>query len=143
MMIEQEEQKLLCRAATAHAHPRDSSATDHLFASGGWQTLLTIVESSAAGKLSLPISSLLSLMLRKQMLPTGRRVNRHLLLRHLTRWVSIVLHMRCVISLHPSRRLVVRGFVLIVHLSMRVGAVIVRSVVYRWTVEHEGKIYSA
>jgi nuclear protein localization family protein 4 len=48
-LIRQDEQKLLCRAATVHAHPDDPEALEHLFASGGWQTLLQIVESSAAG----------------------------------------------------------------------------------------------
>ena len=43
----QEEQQLLCRAATAHAHPKDTRALDLFFNSDGWRTLLTIVESSA------------------------------------------------------------------------------------------------
>ncbi|OCF41793.1 nuclear protein localization protein 4 [Kwoniella heveanensis CBS 569] len=43
-----EEQKVLCRAATMHAHPKDKNALEELFASGGWQTLLTIVESSSS-----------------------------------------------------------------------------------------------
>ncbi|ODO07176.1 nuclear protein localization protein 4 [Cryptococcus wingfieldii CBS 7118] len=42
------EQQILCRAATAHAHPNDKTALEELFASSGWQTLLTIVESDAA-----------------------------------------------------------------------------------------------
>ena len=50
LMPVQEEQKILCRAATAHAHRADSAAVERLFASGGWQTLLTIVESYAAGE---------------------------------------------------------------------------------------------
>lgn len=45
------EQQLLCRAATQHAHPKDKHAMDELLHSGGWQTLLTIAESSAASKL--------------------------------------------------------------------------------------------
>ncbi|OCF30407.1 hypothetical protein I316_07935 [Kwoniella heveanensis BCC8398] len=31
-----------------HAHPKDKNALEELFASGGWQTLLTIVESSSS-----------------------------------------------------------------------------------------------
>ncbi|KAL7424724.1 nuclear protein localization protein 4 [Cryptotrichosporon argae] len=42
-----EEQKFLCRAATAHAHPGDP-ALEQLFATAGWQTLLTIAESVGA-----------------------------------------------------------------------------------------------
>ncbi|WWC86305.1 nuclear protein localization protein 4 [Kwoniella dendrophila CBS 6074] len=42
------EQKILARAATMHAHPSDKNALEELFASGGWQTLLTIVESSSS-----------------------------------------------------------------------------------------------
>ncbi|WVR05934.1 nuclear protein localization protein 4 [Kwoniella sp. DSM 27419] len=45
-----EEQKVLCRAATMHAHPGDKNALDELFASGGWQTLLTIAESSTSSQ---------------------------------------------------------------------------------------------
>jgi nuclear protein localization family protein 4 len=45
-MKRQEEQQLLCRAATTHAHPKDTHALEQLFASGGWLTLLTIAESS-------------------------------------------------------------------------------------------------
>lgn len=41
---------MLCRAATSLAHPRDTMALEELFNSGGWQTLLTIIESSAAGE---------------------------------------------------------------------------------------------
>lgn len=46
-LTRQEEQQLLCRAATVNAHPEDSSALEGLFASNGWQTLLQIVASSA------------------------------------------------------------------------------------------------
>ncbi|KIR82129.1 nuclear protein localization protein 4 [Cryptococcus gattii EJB2] len=42
------EQKILCRAATAHAHPNDTLALEELFASDGWQTLLTIVDSEVS-----------------------------------------------------------------------------------------------
>jgi len=44
-LTNQEEQKLLCKASTAHS-TGDDSTLEHLFASGGWQTLLTIMESS-------------------------------------------------------------------------------------------------
>lgn len=44
----QEEQKILARAATVHAHPKDSLAVEQLFASSGWSTLLMLVESSAS-----------------------------------------------------------------------------------------------
>lgn len=43
----QEEQKLLCRAATQHAHSSDSTALNHLLASGGWDTLSTLADSIA------------------------------------------------------------------------------------------------
>jgi nuclear protein localization family protein 4 len=46
-MNTQDEQKLLCRAATAHAHTNDIGVLDKLFSSNGWLTLLTITESSA------------------------------------------------------------------------------------------------
>ena len=49
---EQEEQKLLCRIATAHTRPKETYNIDRLFASSGWQTLLTIAESSAAAESS-------------------------------------------------------------------------------------------
>ena len=42
-----EEQKLLCRAATQHAHSSDTAALDRLLASSGWATLLTLAESMA------------------------------------------------------------------------------------------------
>ena len=42
----QDEQKVLCQAATAHARPKDTGSLERLFATGGWQTLLTIAESS-------------------------------------------------------------------------------------------------
>ena len=43
----QAEQKLLCRVATSHTRPKESYNVDRLFESPGWQTLLTIAESSA------------------------------------------------------------------------------------------------
>ncbi|WVQ62138.1 nuclear protein localization protein 4 [Kwoniella botswanensis] len=49
------EQKILCRAATMHAHPSDKNALEELFGSGGWQTLLTIVESSSSA--NVPVQS--------------------------------------------------------------------------------------
>ncbi|WWC58679.1 nuclear protein localization protein 4 [Kwoniella dejecticola CBS 10117] len=49
------EQKILCRAATMHAHPSDRNALEELFASGGWSTLLTIAESSSSA--SAPVQS--------------------------------------------------------------------------------------
>jgi len=42
----QAEQKLLCRAATAHAHSADRTPLEELFASNGWKTLLTIAAST-------------------------------------------------------------------------------------------------
>ncbi|KIR37157.1 nuclear protein localization protein 4 [Cryptococcus deuterogattii MMRL2647] len=53
------EQKILCRAATAHAHPNDTHALEELFASDGWQTLLTIVDSevSSNGRSNPPPTS--------------------------------------------------------------------------------------
>ena len=50
--IYQEEQKLLCRAATSHAHPDDFGTLDELYKTSGWQTLLTIVQSTVSGKFS-------------------------------------------------------------------------------------------
>lgn len=44
--VAQAEQKVLCRAATSHAHPQDKVALEELYASGGWQTLLAIAEST-------------------------------------------------------------------------------------------------
>lgn len=49
----QAEQKILCRASTVHAHPEDSMALEELFATEGWQTLLTIMVSSIARKLNV------------------------------------------------------------------------------------------
>lgn len=46
-----DEQKLITKAATAHHHPENAMAIEQLFASSGWQTLLTIVESSGAARL--------------------------------------------------------------------------------------------
>lgn len=43
-----EEQKLLCQVATAHRHPEQAPAREHLFGSGGWQTLLSLADASAA-----------------------------------------------------------------------------------------------
>ncbi|CAD6571324.1 MAG: nuclear protein localization protein 4 [Tremellales sp. Tagirdzhanova-0007] len=43
-----DEQRMLSRAGTAHAHPRDKNAAERLFSTGGWKTLLTIVESSTS-----------------------------------------------------------------------------------------------
>lgn len=42
-----DEQKLIAQVATAHHHPEHAMALEGLFATGGWQTLLTIAESSA------------------------------------------------------------------------------------------------
>ncbi|WVN85392.1 nuclear protein localization protein 4 [Cryptococcus depauperatus CBS 7841] len=41
------EQRILCRVATAHTHTNDVNAVEELFASSGWQTLLTIIDSEA------------------------------------------------------------------------------------------------
>lgn len=43
------EGETLARVATAHKHPEHAGALEHLFQSAGWQTLLTIAESSGAG----------------------------------------------------------------------------------------------
>lgn len=43
-----DEQKLLAQAATAHHHPENAGAIEHLFASDGWRTLLSLAEASAA-----------------------------------------------------------------------------------------------
>jgi nuclear protein localization family protein 4 len=51
-----DEQKLLCQVATAHRFPEQSPAREHLFASGGWLTLLTLAEATSAA-MSPPASS--------------------------------------------------------------------------------------
>lgn len=43
-----EEQKLVAMVATAHHHPEHTAAIEQLFATSGWQTLLTIAESQAS-----------------------------------------------------------------------------------------------
>jgi nuclear protein localization family protein 4 len=55
--IGQDEQKLLCRVATVHAHPNDTTAINELFSSPGWRTLVTIVDSSSCKFPSLLIGS--------------------------------------------------------------------------------------
>lgn len=42
------EAETLAHAATAHKHPEHKGALEELFRSGGWQTLLTIAESSGS-----------------------------------------------------------------------------------------------
>jgi nuclear protein localization family protein 4 len=42
-----DEQKLLAKVSTAHRHPEAVAVREHLFATSGWQTLLTIAESMA------------------------------------------------------------------------------------------------
>ncbi|BEI83557.1 hypothetical protein CcaverHIS002_0401610 [Cutaneotrichosporon cavernicola] len=51
-----DEQRLVCQVATAHHHPEQSPAREYLFASGGWQTLLTLAEATRAA-MSPPASS--------------------------------------------------------------------------------------
>jgi nuclear protein localization family protein 4 len=45
-----EEQKLVGMVATAHRHPEHAAALEQLFATPGWQTLLTIAESTGAAR---------------------------------------------------------------------------------------------
>lgn len=42
------EKKLVCQVATAHHHPEQAPAREHLFASSGWATLLTLADATAA-----------------------------------------------------------------------------------------------
>lgn len=50
------EQKLICQVATAHHHPEQAPAREYLFASDGWETLLTLAEATSAA-MSPPASS--------------------------------------------------------------------------------------
>lgn len=45
-LLSKAEQQTLCRAATSHAHKHDKGALNDLFATGGWQTLITLAEST-------------------------------------------------------------------------------------------------
>lgn len=43
-----QEQQLLCQVATAHHHPEQAPAREHLFGSSGWQTLLSLADATNA-----------------------------------------------------------------------------------------------
>lgn len=45
-----DEQKLVAMVSTAHRHPEHAAALEQLFATNGWQTLLTIAESTGAAR---------------------------------------------------------------------------------------------